>query len=170
MLDKKTRVYQSCHCWRVPRCLSGLTHLVKKVISGNTGHEKYNLGNIAGRYRTNLNENWVHKVPYHKSQELRKCWRVSVIPGFLFLVPCGIEDHDHVKLKNWNLLGSDCCLDVAEGVETPIWMLTCWSMGLSSDWLGQLILVNHMYLLSRVPQKGYFIMFRTSTPLTHTLT
>ena len=51
------------------------------------------------------------------------------------------------------LLCSDGCLDVAEGEETPMWMLTCWSMGLSGDWLGQLILVSCMYLLSGVPQK-----------------
>ena len=88
------------------------------------------------------------KVPYQKSQELRKCWRVCVIPAWLFLVPCGEEDLDHFKLKNRNLLGSNCCLDVAEGVETPMWMLTCWSMGLSGDWLGQLILVTCTYLLS----------------------
>ena len=105
-----------------------------------------------------------NKVPYQKSQELRKCWCVCVIAAWPILVPCGKEDHDHFKLKNWNLLGSDCCLDVAEGVETPMRMLTCWSMGLSGDWLGQLILVTCMYLLSGCPKKGVFTKFRTSPP------
>ena len=42
------------------------------------------------------------KVPYQKSQELRKCGRVCAIRAWLILVPCGVEDHDHSKLKNLN--------------------------------------------------------------------
>ena len=41
-----------------------------------------------------------NEVPYQKSQEVRKCWRVCVIPAWLILVPCGEEDHDHSQMKN----------------------------------------------------------------------